>query len=172
MKKSKIAVMLALVAVILISASGIGKAWAYFTVSTKSTGAVVIHLDDETVIEETFSNWTKHVTIKNNSKSNIPVFIRANAYCAEYELTFTDESGKWSLGDDGYYYYADPVEPGEATEILDVHIDHVPTNEKAGATFDVVVVYESTMALYDEDGNPYADWEEIDDEGQFPEEQK
>ena len=29
---------------------------------------------------------------------------------------------------------------------------------EAGDEFNVVVIYESTLALYDAEGNPYADW--------------
>ncbi len=30
-----------------------------------------------------------------------------------------------------------------------------------GDEFNVVVVYESTLVLYDKDGNPYADWSNV-----------
>ena len=49
--------------------------------------------------------------------------------------------------------------PKEETAVLKIQILHVPEEDvKQGTNFNVVVVYESTPVLYDEDGNPYADW--------------
>ena len=165
MKKSRLSLGLASLAVVLILTAGIGSAWSYFTTYAEAKGGYTIHLGDEQRITETFSNWTKHISISNDADSTTPVFIRVNAYCANYELTFTDTEGKWSLGEDGFYYYADPVDPGKETEVLDIHIDHVPSNVTDGDTFNVVVVYESTPVLTNEDGTLYADWDNVVDTG-------
>ena len=169
MKKSKLTITLALFAVVLISAAGLGKSGAYFTTYAEAEGALTIALGEETRIVETFSDWTKHVSISNAENSNYPVFVRVKAFCASYELTYSGDG--WTLGDDGFYYYADPVEAGSASGILDIHIDHVPANiEDPGRKFNVVVVSECTPALYDEDGNVYCDWNDIVARDEYPEE--
>ena len=71
-------------------------------------------------------------------------------------MTFTDGSeGKWTLGDDGYWYYSEPLVPGETSEELVISIK-IP--EELAASFNVTVIQESTPVLYGEDGLPYADW--------------
>lgn len=88
-----------------------------------------------------------------------PVYIRVKAFCgSEYSLVFSDESGKWTPGEDGYYYYSDIVNGGGTTDELLVKIENVPEDVTDADSFNVVVVYESTPVLYREDGTPYADW--------------
>ena len=70
-------------------------------------------------------------------------------------MVYSDASGKWTPGEDGYYYYADIVEGGQTTEPLDVKIENIPEDAK---DFNVIVIHESTPVQYDEDGKPYADW--------------
>ena len=59
----------------------------------------------------------------------------------------------------GYYYYSDPIAPGESTSVLDIRID----SKESDASFNVVVVQESTKVLYNENNEPYADWTQIAD---------
>ena len=61
MKKKN--VILALLAAGLVLTSSVGSAWAYFTTYVEAQGGVTISLGDETDVEETFSSWTKHVSI-------------------------------------------------------------------------------------------------------------
>ncbi|MEY8517084.1 hypothetical protein AALC25_09180 [Lachnospiraceae bacterium 29-84] len=153
MKKKSI--FLAAAAAVLVSASTVGSAWAYFTTYAEAAGGYTISLGDETQVKEEFSDWTKHVTITSEEGSE-PVYVRAKAFSgSEYKLIYSDKSGKWSPGDDGYYYYSDILNGGESTEELLVKIENIPED---AANFDVVVVYESTPVKYEEDGTPYADW--------------
>lgn len=152
----------ALAAALALSAT-VGITGAYFTTYAAAKGSVEISLQDETSIDETVTNMTKHVVISNDvpeNGSSISVFVRAKAFSGStYPLVYTSADGKWKLGDDGYYYYETPLEPGQKTSVLDVAITNVPTaNLKPGQNFDVSVVYETTPALYDDEGNAYADW--------------
>ena len=61
-------------------------------------------------------------------------------------LQYSDSDGKWTPGEDGYYYYSDPIAPGESTSVLDIRID----SKESDASFNVVVVQESTKVLYNE----------------------
>lgn len=155
--KKKTAFLTAL-AVILVLAASIDSAWAYFTTYAEAKGGHTLSLGDKTKVEEDFSAWTKHVSIQSDPDSE-PVYIRVKAFCgSEYKLVFSDKSGKWSPGSDGYYYYSDIVNGGEATKELQVKIENVPKDVTDADSFNVVVIYESTPVLYKEDGTPYADW--------------
>lgn len=148
-------VFLALIAVVLVLSTGIGSALAYFSTYAVAEGGYTIHLGDETDIEETFSGWTKHVTVSNKEGSE-PVLVRAKAFCGkEFEqyLVYSDESGKWAPGADGYYYYSDPLKGGEFTEELLVAFRGIPDSDEELAEFNVVVIYESTPVRYDSNGD-------------------
>ena len=143
--KKKTTILAALAVILTLSAAS-GSAWAYFTTYAQAT------------VEEDFSACTKHVSIKSEPDSE-PVYIRVRAFCGEaYQLVYSDASGKWSPDSDGYYYYSDVVKGGEATDVLDIKIENVPEDVKDPASFNVVVIYETTPVLYREDGTPYADW--------------
>ena len=155
--KKKTTILAALAVILTLSAAS-GSAWAYFTTYAQARGSYPIELGDRTTVEEDFSAWTKHVSIKSEPDSE-PVYIRVRAFCgAAYQLVYSDTSGKWSPDSDGYYYYSDVVKGGEATDVLDIKIENVPEDVKDPASFNVVVIYETTPVLYREDGTPYADW--------------
>ena len=168
MKRNAFLLALCLVLLLVPAVDG---AWAYFTTYTQARGGYPLRLGEKTEMKEEFSAWTKHVSIENTGDLGA-VFVRARAFCdSRYTLKYSDTSGKWSDGGDGFWYYSDVVYPGEATEELLVKIDGVPTGEDGkpvdengkpledGTQFDVIVIYECTPAQYDEAGNPYADWE-------------
>ena len=155
--KKKTIVLAALAAVLTLEAAA-GSAWAYFTTYTEARGGYPIELEDTTTIREEFSAWTKHVVVA-SEKDSRPVYVRVKALNgSEYTLTYTDTCGKWTPGSDGYYYYSDIVNGGEATGGLDIKIGNVPESVEDGSSFNIVVVYETTPVRYDENGKPYADW--------------
>lgn len=150
-------------AVIFIIAAGIGEASAYFTTYASAKGGHTIELGYETTIQEGFDSWTKHVKIQNTEEDSQPIYVRARAYCGDnYKLDYFSESsedgGSWVDGKDGWYYYTKPVAAGEDTSVLDVIIADIPEDSDE---FNVVVVYESTPVIYDENGNPYP-WDKVD----------
>lgn len=165
---------LSLLTAALISSAGVSGAVAYFTTYTTAQGGYVIHLGDRTDIRESFDSWTKHVTVTSDPDSE-PVYVRARAFCARYDLAYTSESGRWTsgkggwnevvpAGEDAFYYYTEIVHGGESTDALDVVIQ-IPAGEDAswedGDSFQVIVIYESTPVRYHEDGTPYADWTKV-----------
>lgn len=167
MKKNMFLLALCLVLLLVPAVDG---AWAYFTTYTQARGGHPLVLGEKTEIKEEFSAWTKHISIENTGDRGA-VFVRARAFCdSDYTLIYSDKSGKWSDGKDGFWYYSDIVNAGEATEELLVKIDGVPVGEDGkpvdkdgkpledGAQFNVIVIYECTPVLYNEEGNPYADW--------------
>lgn len=169
MNRSALALALALVVVALTAT--VGTTLAYFTTYADAKGSLPLALAERTQITEEFSDWTKHVEIANAEGADAaPVFVRVKAFSgSSFPLIFTDTDGKWSPGTDDYYYFADPVAPGDRTSVLDVRIDGVPAQAAVGDAFNVVVVYECTPVLYDADGNPYADWRNVLNNGTLDE---
>lgn len=142
----------------------VGAAWAYFTSYATTRGSLPITLGTQTEITEDFNNWTKSVSITNSADSS-PVFIRVKAFSGStYELLYSGDD-LWTPGADGFYYYANPVNPGESTSVLQILIDKIPPLAAEGNEFNVVVVYESTLALYNANGEAYANWDNILDTG-------
>lgn len=142
----------------LLLCAAVGSAWAYFTTYAEAKGGYTISLGSKTTVEEKFSAWTKHVTVVSEDGS-APVWVRARAfYGSEYSASYSDESGKWTPGSDGYYYYSDILNGGETTDELLIKIGNIPEDVKDSESFNVIVVYETTPVQYDESGNAYADW--------------
>ncbi len=140
-------------AVIMIAGASIRSAWSYFTTYATAKGGYIIHLGDQTDIEEDVSQWKKHIKIKSDADSD-PVYIRARAYWGDdYTCHYEDSSGKWSPRSDGWYYYSDIVYGGDITDELVVVIDNHPEIDQPGPDFNVIVVYESLPVEYDSNGN-------------------
>lgn len=153
-KRSSLGLFLLGLLTVMVLSANIKGAWSYFTTYATAKGGYPVKLGDNTTVEEEFSNWQKHVKIKNEDGAKA-VYIRARAYCgADYELTYSDDSGKWSPASDGFYYYSDPVDGGQTADELLVNIGNVPEDVKSIKDFNVVVVYESIPVLYNEDGKP------------------
>lgn len=155
MKKTKY--LLTLLAAGTILTAGIGQAMAYFTTYVEAEGNFTIRLGDETKITETFTKWTKSLTVTNEEGSE-PVYVRAKAFYAPNTLNLVYSGEGWEKGDGDYYYYKDPIGEKESTKPLDVKIENIPQDVAKGDVFNVIVIYESTPVLYHEDGTAYADW--------------
>ena len=158
---------LAIIAFLMVTGATVHQAIAYFTTYTAASGSAVLHLGLTTTIpDEEVSDWTKHVSIQNTGDKEC--YVRVKAFAGElYEaaLTYTDTSGKWSAGEDGYYYYRDILAPGASSDELLIKIDHLNREED----FNVIVVQECTAVLYDENGQPYYDWSILADTGEVQE---
>ena len=153
--------LLTAIAVVLVMSAAMGTAWAYFTTYTSARGGVTIHLGHEEEITETFNSWEKTLNISSTEDSR-PVYLRARAYCADYDVTYNtnnSDSQNWKrVGD--WMYYEKTLAPGtdlkSAGDELRVRIIDVPKSTdptiEDGDTFNVIVVYESLEAQYDANG--------------------
>ncbi len=150
---------LASAAFLLAAGVSVGTAAAYFTTYATASGGVQINLGFTTTVpEETVSNWTKHVKVTNTGDHEC--YVRVKAFAGEaYQkgLSYSDEDGKWTPGEDGYYYYSDIVPPKGTTSELLIKIDNMDSE----SDFNVIVVQESTIVIYDSEGRPKADWNQI-----------
>lgn len=151
---------LAAAALALVATLGIGSAMAYFTTYVLADGGVELSMGSSvTIPEEEMDLHFKIVTIKNTG--DIDCYVRVTAFVNEEngDLVFSDESGKWTPGADGFYYYSDIVKPGETTEKIKIAVNGLLVEPEAGEEFNVIVVEECTPVRFDENGKAYADWE-------------
>lgn len=153
-RSSKKAFWLAAAALALVGTAGAGEAMAYFTTYVTAAGGYPVTLGYETEIEEDVSDMTKHVVITNTGETDC--YVRVKVFSgSQFEIAYTPGSG-WSQEADGYWYYSEILPAGESTSEL---LAKIQVPEGYTDTFNIVVVQECTPVLYDEGGQPYADWE-------------
>lgn len=171
MKKQKIKILMIVLLVIIFLGIMINKVWAYLTSYVTATGGVKIEVGciSGVGIDENFNNGKKYINVQNTTLKDC--YIRVKIIAPESittELQFNDASGKWSKNEeDGYWYYSDILAPGVSTETLEVDLNNImeekrniaQTDTSLNVDFNIAVVSESTIVYYEEDGNPYADWE-------------
>ena len=154
-KFSKKSLCLAAAALALTAGLSVNSAMAYFTTYATAAGGVTISLGSTTTVpEETVSDWTKHIVIKNTGDFECYVRVKVFAGDKYQDGLKYQGSEKLSPGEGDYYYYSDVVPAGGETEELQVKIDSKDSEEE----FNVIVAQECTPVLYDDQGNPYADW--------------
>ena len=154
-KFSKKSLCLAAAALALTAGLSVNSAMAYFTTYATAAGGVTISLGSTTTVpEETVSDWTKHIVIKNTG--DFECYVRVKVFAGDKYQDGLKYQGCeiWSRGEGYYYYYSDVVPAGGETEELQVKIDSKDSEEE----FNVIVAQECTPVLYDDQGNPYADW--------------
>ena len=153
----------AVLALALVLAMSIGPAWSYFTATTSASGGAVIHVEPTTDIEEPdVSAGVKHVVITNVGEQT--VFVRVRAFAGDYAGTLTYEGEGWTDGGDGWWYYDEALEAQTDSSALLITVPELTEADKSalenGENFSVVVVHESTPAVYDEaTGTLVPDWQ-------------
>lgn len=159
-KLSKKTICLAAAAIALTGTLAVGSAYAYFTTYSEAKGNVVFQMGEtRTEPHEEVEKGKKIVSIENTG--DYDCYIRVKAYAGNnYNLSYADGgSGKWYDGGDGYWYYKDILEAGSTSETVLVNIPKELlediTDEK---DLNVIVIQECTPVQYDDDGEPYADW--------------
>lgn len=159
-KLSKKTICLAAAAIALTGTLAVGSAYAYFTTYSEAKGNVVFQMGEtRTEPHEEVKKGKKIVSIENTG--DYDCYIRVKAYAGNnYNLSYADGgSGKWYDGGDGYWYYKDILEAGSTSETVLVNIPKELlediTDEK---DLNVIVIQECTPVQYDDNGEPYADW--------------
>lgn len=156
------AIVLSVIALVLVLGTAIGTTWSFFTTYAETIGGLPIAFSDRTqippIIHEDFFNWTKRVTLESQEGAE-PMYVRVKAFSgSQYELVYGSNDGRWTLGEDGFYYYNQVLNGGQTTSELLIRIENIPADAVDKDTFNVIVVYEYTPVLYRADGTPYADW--------------
>lgn len=151
---------LSLVALLLVVATTLDSALAYFTTYVSAEGGYEITLGTETEIEEDVEDMTKVIVLENTGEADC--YVRVKLYIgSQLSITYSgavDDNGNayWTKGDDDYWYYSEILAPGEKTEALYAEI--VIPEELEIDSFNVVVIQECTSVQSYEDGTTYADW--------------
>ena len=153
---------LAILAVVLVLTSSIGAAVAYFTTFVTAKGGYAVHIANQSKIDEKYDSGKKTLSIQNTGESGkYPIFVRARAFAGEdYVLTPEVETGgKWNLSpsaplDTNYWYYTEAVYGQESTTTMSIIIAYTDKNKewKDGDERNIIVVYESTPAVFKADG--------------------
>ena len=148
-----------LLSLVLVLSMSVGAAHAYFTASVTPKGGYVLRIGyTPQITEDLESDKLVRLTSENGAPT---VFVRARAYTGtqfQDYLAYSCEDGSWTDGGDGYWYYMKPLEGGSSTSVLRVHVSKNPNLFPAGAQPDeeanIIVVYESTPAVFTESGYP------------------
>lgn len=162
-------------AVALAASLSVGSALGYFTTYCTADGSYEISMGfPETSVDEEVENGQKKVTIVNIGKYDC--YVRVKVFATDEMLESIrissekgngagewiefPQSGSW---EDDYWYFNSILAPGKRTPELIVAytLPNAGQDENAPEEVNIVVVQECTPVLYDEDGNPYADWENV-----------
>ena len=104
-KLNKKTLCLTAAALTLTAGLSVGSAMAYFTTYVTAQGGQELSLGfTEVIPDEEVSDWTKHIKIENTG--DYECYVRVKVFAgSQYQegLVYSDESGKWTPGDDGYY---------------------------------------------------------------------
>lgn len=163
MKKHLKSLALAGAALLLAGSVTVGTAMAYFTTYATASGGAEVSLGFTTTEPgEQFIDGAKHIVIENTG--DYDCFVRVRILFGDKYKDYVDVHGEnWETreGDGGnYYYYKNPLLKGKKTpnELLaEIKVREMEFTDD----FNVIVVQECTPVLYDESGNPYADWDVI-----------
>ena len=165
--RNKKIICLGLAAFAMVSALTVGSVMAYFTAFDTAAGGVKLELGfTQTDPNEKVADETKELTLTNTGDFDCYVRLKAltgDRYKDDIRYVEPSGEGKWTPGEDGYYYYSDILAPGETTSQLNVNF---VLPEEEPADFNVIIIQECTPVLRDESGNPYADWNAVADIGQ------
>lgn len=143
-------------AVCLIAGARADTSTAYFTAYDSVNGGKTVAQVSTTTVTEKWErgNFTKTVSVTNTG--NIPCYVRVKFFKGSEKISLEYSGDGWTLHDDGYVYYNPEVAAGTTTGEL---VAKVVVPEGYEEDFNVIVVEESTPVLYNEAGEPYANWE-------------
>lgn len=152
MRKPMIRILLSLLLVVVVA---VGGTFAYLMATDSPLLNTFTLAEVETNVEEpsTGTESTKNAGVKNTGKS--PVYVRARVVVSgikpdQLEIKY-DGTGAWQNGNDGFYYYASILQPGQATDTPLFSGVDVASSVGQDVTFSVDVYQESVLAPADGD---------------------
>lgn len=149
MKKRHI--IIGVLAVLLVFCSTIGESLAYFSTYATARGGYTIKSEPD--IHEEFTQKNKAITISNNVGAS-PIFVRVKVFNGsefkmKYGLGENWTTTNYDGAEDGYFYYTKALDGGQATSVLNATITEIPERLKDKDEFNIVVIYESVLAVAD-----------------------
>lgn len=143
-----------LLAAVMVLSASVGPAASYFTTYVTAEGGYTLKLSQRKVVphEEVDAN-VKNISVQNVGEQECYARVRV---VASDPVAVAYSGAGWSDGGDGYWYYAEPIQPDALTGVLSAAIT-LPTESPErpipeGTTLNVVVVSECAPVLYDDDG--------------------
>lgn len=157
MKRTSVIIFAAILCVITLA----GTAFAYFTDAKEASGSHTLQLGYSTELVEGFdTDGNKQIVMTNTGETE--VYVRTLIYYGtevgqDIEVDIPGAEN-WEKQGDNTWFYNQPLKPGEYTSVLPVTIT---TGEGVNLeNFDVIVIGQTTRALYDSNNDPYpADWQ-------------
>lgn len=147
---------LAAAALVTVVSLSVGSAMAYFSTYVVHSGAQEIDLEfSKTVIQEEIGAGVKKIKVQNVGDMECFVRVRVVAGSEHAFRWSVANSAEWTSKEDGYYYFDEALAPGGVTSQLLININTADLKEE----FNVIVIQENTPALYNENGEAYADWD-------------
>ena len=147
-------------ALMIIGATSVKPAMAYFTDTQRATGMVTIKEEPSFEPHEKVEDMVKEVSIKNTG--DYDVFVRVKAiYGKNFEVVMdtSKNNAGWSLKEDGFYYYDKVVAVGKESPKLFLKVN-ILDDAKVSKDFNIIIVQEATRALYDDNGVT-CDWNKV-----------
>ena len=143
--------LLTILSIGLILCSSIGTSLAYFSTYATAKGGYIIKSQPD--IHEEFTEKTKRITISNNAGAS-PIFVRVKVFNGsefkmKYGLGENWTTTNYDEAKDGYFYYTKALDGGQATSVLNATITEIPERLKDKDEFNIVVIYESVLAVAD-----------------------
>lgn len=139
--------LIALSAALLVIFTSVGVSLAYFSDYEMGYGDVTLHLSKVTEIEEHVHEGDKTISIRNTGDG--AVVLRVGIIGSELMKVSFDAPSDWETHGD-FYYYTKVLEPGESTSAIQAKLSLTDEQkEQLGGTFDITVVHESELAVYD-----------------------
>lgn len=153
-------VLIGFIAAALCVAALTGTALAYFSDKTVASGEHPLTLGYSTEVEENMDGLDKHITITNTGDTEVMVRVQlfySNANGVDVSVEGSGWTGNGAESAPYVWNYDQVLAPGASTSEL---VAKVSADAKLLQTnFDVIVVSQSSPAVYDADGNPYGyDW--------------
>ena len=143
-------VIIGVLTVLLVFCSTIGESLAYFSTYATAKGGYIIKSEPD--IHEEFTQKNKAITISNNTGAS-PIFVRVKVFSgSDFEITYTLGENWYENAEDGYFYFTQALDGGQSTTVLNATITKIPERLRDKDEFNIVVVYESVLAVADADG--------------------
>ena len=146
-----------------VTAANVNQASAYFTDYTEAQGGLQAKAI-KIIADEYVSDLQKTITVKNVGE--VDCWARAKVISGSlFGITY-EPGDDWRDGGDGYWYYdkiLNPATDTEGTQIsspikASITIEGEVDADEFMSEFNVIVITECTPVLYDNQGQPYADW--------------
>lgn len=153
MKKMKMKSILLLTLMVAVIMGTIGGTVAYLVTSTAPVKNVFTPSKVTTKIEEKVDDGTKsEIIVKNTGDVDVWVrvaiignYVKDGQVVGAWNGTVSHNSGKWTVGDDGYYYYNEVVKVGsETANLLSIGISS--DTKEDGSHLEITVIHQSIQA--------------------------